>query len=547
MIPLEQQFRQRLQSGLSRKAVTTADRWACKYRFMGHPYPGIWTFDNHPWLLEMHRAEPELLVGQKSAQVGYTEFALNKAFHYLDVKKMDVLYVLPNTRPDAADFSSGRFDKALELSEHLKAMFSDTQNVGHKRSGSTNLYIRGSNSRSGLMSIPVSLLVLDELDEMDEKNIPLALKRLSGQIERQTLMISTPTIHDFGINFYFNQTTQESFFFRCPSCSRMITLTHDNLVVIGETVHDPRLHESHIRCGECKAKLPHEGKRMMFQKHEWVPKYRDRKDRGFHVNQLYATHLPAEVVAKDFLAGTKDIAAEQTYWNADMGMPHIPDGSQITEEMFNKCISGAYRKLDFNRQGLVTMGVDVGQKRNHFEIDDWAVDGRSGYDVNSYAHCRVLCEGTVREFEELDELMFSFAVHFCVVDCQPEWRKALEFANRFPGRVKLCRYPVGVNGRNLSQAAEEEHLVNVNRTAWLDMSLGRFKYGTIELPSNVSQEYKEHILAQVRVVSKDNDGNNVAKYVTPGNRHDHFGHARNYAEIALPFAGGLGTTQDIRT
>jgi hypothetical protein len=513
---------------------------------MGHPYPGLWTFDHHPWLKEMHDCEAETIVGQKSAQVGFTEYALNRAFHYLDVRKMDVLYVLPNTRPDAADFSSGRFDKALELSEHLKAMFSDTQNVGHKRSGSTNMYIRGSNSRSGLMSIPVSLLILDELDEMTQENIPLAIKRLSGQIDRHTLMISTPTIHDFGINFYFNQSSQDHFFFKCPSCSRMIELQHENLVIVGETVTDPRLSESHLICTQCKAVLPHEGKREMFRKHEWVPKFPDRKDRGFHVNQLYAAHLPPEVQAKDFLAGTKDVAAEQTYWNANMGLPHIVDGAQITEQMVEKSKRG-YNRLDFNRGGLVTMGVDVGVKRLHVEIDDWILDGRSGYDINSYAHCRVICDQTVSDFETLDRLMFDFDVRFCVIDCQPEWRKALEFANRFPGRVKLCRYPVGVNGRNLSQAAEEEHVINVNRTAWLDLSLGRFKYGTIEVPANVSTEYKEQITAQVRVVNKDKDGNNVAKYVTPGNRHDHYGHARNYAEIALPFAGGLGITQDVRS
>jgi phage terminase large subunit GpA-like protein len=114
---------------------------------MGHPYPGLWTFDHHPWLKEMHDCKATIKVGQKAAQCGYTEWALNESFYFNDIRRMDVLYVLPNTRPDAADFSSSRFDKALELSEHLRKLYSEVQNVGHKRAGSTNLFIRGSNSR----------------------------------------------------------------------------------------------------------------------------------------------------------------------------------------------------------------------------------------------------------------------------------------------------------------------------------------------------------------------------------------------------------------
>lgn len=512
---------------------------------MGHPYPGLWNFDHHPWLKEMHDSKAFTNVGQKSAQMGYTEWALNVSFYFIDIKRMDVLYVLPNTRPDAADFSSGRFDKALELSSHLRDLFSDVQNVGHKRAGATNLYIRGSNARSGLKSIPVSLIVLDELDEMTQENIPLALERLSGQLERFDLRLSTPTIPDFGINFYYNDTTKERFFFPCPSCSRRIELRFpDNLVICGEDAADPRLSESHLICDVCKAKLPHEAKIEFLNRGKWVAEHPDRKDRGFHINQLYSMHLPPSVIAKAYFNAMKDPSAEQEYYNSKLGLPHIVAGARITDEHINACM-GNYRKVDFNRYGVVTMGVDVGRKL-HVEVDQWDVDGQSGYDVNSYARCKVLTHLELDEFEELDRLMMDMGVHFCVIDSQPERRKALEFANRFPGRVKLCRYPVGVNGRNITIATDEEHIINVDRTSWLDLALGRFKNGTITLPMDTTTDYKEQVKAQVRIPKKDANGNPISKYETPGNRHDHYGHARNYAEIALPFALGLGVSADIR-
>jgi phage terminase large subunit GpA-like protein len=131
----------------------------------------------------MHDSEAELNVGQKSAQMGYTETVLNITFYNIDVRNIDCLYVLPAKTPDASDFSAARFDPALELSPHLSKIFSEVKNVGHKRAGTTNLYIRGSRSRAGLKSVPVGFIVLDELDEMTQENVRWLLKeRRSGQL-----------------------------------------------------------------------------------------------------------------------------------------------------------------------------------------------------------------------------------------------------------------------------------------------------------------------------------------------------------------------------
>ena len=116
---------------------------------------------------------------------------------------------------DAADFSASRFNPAIESSTHLTRFFSDVQNIGHKRAGNSNLFIRGSKSRSALKSIPVGLIILDELDEMPKANVTLALERTAGQRKRQNLKLSTPTFNDFGINFFYNLSTQEHFFFIC--------------------------------------------------------------------------------------------------------------------------------------------------------------------------------------------------------------------------------------------------------------------------------------------------------------------------------------------
>lgn len=535
---------QRIQSGLSRRSIVDPARWACKYRYMGHPYPGLWTFEHHPWLRAMHTADEKELVGQKAAQCGYTEWALNMTFFFLDVKKMDVLYVLPNSRPDATDFSSSRFDKAVELSDHLKNLFSTVSNVGQKRSGDTTCHIRGSQSRSGMMSLPVSLLVLDELNEMDQDNIALAEQRLRGQIERHCLKLSTPTIPEFGISEFYEPSTQEHWCFPCPSCSKYIDLKFpDNIVITADSIIDERINDTHLICNHCRAKLPHEDKIRYLNKGMQVPLYPGREVRGFTVSQLYAMHLHPSVIAKDYLKAQTDPASDQVFHNASLGVPYIVSNAKITDEMINACVR-PYKKVHMNRLGPTTMGVDQGKKIN-IEIDLWELNGRSGNDINSYAFPKVLTHLEVDHFEQLDLYMHAYNITFCVIDASPENRKALEFANRFPGRVKLCRYIDTVGGRNLTKSDNEDHHIHANRTNWLDLSLGRFRTGTIMLPGDTTHDYKSHIKAQVRVPGKDRNGNPTARYHTPGKMADHYGHARCYAEMALPFALGLGVGEDI--
>lgn len=339
----------RLQNRLIRSSVTTASRWACEYRMMEGDFAGRWTFDNHPWLRGMHDSDSELNVGQKSAQMGYSETAFNTALYNLDIMRRNVLYILPNERPDAHDFSARIFSPAVELSPHIKSMFGSTNNVGHKIAGSANLFIRGSNSRSGLKSVPASVLIYDEFDEMLRENVELAEERSSGQKYRLNWKISTPTTPGRGINVYFQRSTQDHFFFPCPSCSRLIELRFpDNLIITADDPDDPKVYNSHLICSECRNVLPHEAKKEFLRDGRWVSNRPGQLIRGFYINQLYSAVLEPYKLAIKYLESKRDPAAEMEFYNSKMGLPHIVEGAQITEEMFDPLIK-SYEMLAAHR------------------------------------------------------------------------------------------------------------------------------------------------------------------------------------------------------
>lgn len=541
-------LKERFILGLARNSIETCSDWAVQYRVMGKPFPGPYTFKWHPWLKPMHDADSPMIVGQKSAQAGYTEWALNMAFYNIDIKNNSVLYLLPSQKPDAYDFSSARFDVALELSEHISKMFSSVKNIGHKRAGSTNLYLRGAKSRSQLKSIPAGLIIFDEVDEMDGENITLAMARSDGQKEedQQNILLSTPSIEDVGINYYYKQTTQEHYFFKCPSCSRSIELTFPEcLVITAEHADDVRIAESHVICGKCKNIIDHKAKHLYLAQGESVASRPGMTNRGFHINQLYSsTQTPAKLAAIYLRASLSDIDMQEFY-NSKLGLTRTPEGGALLEDDFKKC-RGDHENGRMPQSSLVTMGVDVGTQL-HVTIDEWKLPPTFyGGDVSAAALGRTIYIGTATEFSQLDELMDQYKITMCVIDAQPERRAARDFAERNFGRAKYCFYVEGISSKELHTPKDHfDHGINVDRTSWIDAAFSRIRNNRLKLPRNLPFDYQQQLMHLVKTYKKDRSGNPVARYVHKENRADHYAHSRTYSEIALNIAYKIGEHRTI--
>ena len=303
-------FAKALRAGLVSSTLGTCSRWVCHRRVMGEPFPGPYSFKYHPWCIEPHDATSDFVSVMKAAQMGLTEVAINRSFFTVDVLKRDVLYVLP-TALNASDFAKSRFNTALLYSQYLKDMFTDTNTIGLKQAGGVNLYIRGSRGDSNLKSIPVSVLILDEADEMDQRAIHLALERLSGQLHKLVFSLSTPTIPKFGIHKLYLQGSQEHFYFKCPLCGRLTELIFpDCLEICGESITDPDVKRSFIKCKECEGKLNHQTKPEWLRGAKWEPTVTvDEDHRSFYINQMYSYTVSPPELALAYFRGVGDEAA----------------------------------------------------------------------------------------------------------------------------------------------------------------------------------------------------------------------------------------------
>ena len=532
---ISSEFAEYLSRGLQRKAVKTCSKWAETYRIIkGKP----WSHQRYAWLKEIEDAQSRLVVCQKAAQIGYTEAALNKTFFAIDINKIDVLYVLPS-ESDASDFSSGRFDPALDESEHLQEMFSDVNNVGLKRAGCSTLYVRGGKSRSKLKSIPTGLIILDEIDEMPEANIPLVLERFSGQEIKQCMMLSTPSVPEHGINKHFEDTTQEHFFFECPHCSKHIQLTFPECIEItADRVTDPKLKDSYYKCSECGGKFDHEEKIQAISTGHYVPSFTDRPNRGFQVNQMYSPTVHAWEFAESYLKSLYDPTEEQEFYNSKLGKTHLVGDARVMDADLDRCTKNYLKDTAFTSP-IITMGIDVGAKW-HVEIDEWHQTGdpRSTLDMTDVFQPRLMVEEEIpldEGYVRILQLLKKYQVRGCVIDRHPETYVVNRISGRYPGLVYACMFGRGLTGRNLNFSKDEERFVTVDRTTWFDSALGRIINGKMGLPKDLSMTYRKQIQRHARLYDRDSQGNPVGRWLSQG-RNDHFGLARVYSEIALPVA-----------
>lgn len=543
-------------------SITCASRWAEKRRIMGKPIAGPYKFDRHPWCREMHDSTASKNVYYKAAQCGATEAGgINRAFYRLDILKESVLYVMP-TRSNATDFSKSRFTPALAMSPYIKDMFTETNSESIKVAGSATLFLRGSRGDSNLKGIPCAEMILDEVDEMDMTQVFLADERLSGHDEIYISYISTPTVPGFGVDFLYQTTTKEHFFFKCPHCSRSIELRWpDSFELCGSSLGDPDVAKSHIKCYECNHKLDHATKQEWLKDGWWeVTNQNGNPDeRGFHINQMYsmANAVRPEKFAEAYFRGLMFEAAADEFQKSKLGQAAITSGSKVDDEMITKAMvkqpykSGKeVRPRDASK--LITMGIDQG-KWCYAEVCEWRIP-RFQKNLNEVAVPRVLFAGTFNEqiegdWKMLHEWMRYWNVTHAVLDIDPNRLEAERFRLAFKHHVTLNQWRTGVTGSQIKMTDEfgSFPVMTSHRAHWMDMGLSRFRSdpGRILLPTNISQQYRDHMMAPTRSYKKKKDGGYVMEYLTPHDKPDHFALCRSYNELALVRAASVQHNKDI--
>lgn len=485
---------------------------------------------DHLYLKDMYAEIAREIIYMKAGQIGISELLISYALHAMAVRGADVMYLMP-TDTDVSDFSQSRFGPALEASAQISSLLRPAgreirgaDKVTLKRIANNFLYLRGGHVKKDgqarqLKSVPVDILIGDEIDEMDKRAMPIARKRLGHSPLKEVRQASTPTYHGRGIHLEWEKSDQREWFVRCSHCGRRQMMTIKHVVTEWDDLERPMAWHgmkdgrAFVACEKCGKELNRVGVG------EWVPAFPGRAIVGYHPTKLMAVHTSLLEVVNNFL--TVDETKRKEAYNQDLGLPYTPRGGRLDDTILDAL------KRDYGHgpvPGLRTYaGIDVG-KVLHIII-------RAKMDEKGER--RQLWAGDVVSFDDAARILKQYKVSICVIDALPETRKARELQAGFRDGVVWLAYFSGAE-KDVDGVVwnKKEGIVNLDRTRTMDAMYAGFYDGeTNVVPAHIAsvEDYYDHLKAPVRVIEK-RGGKETAVYIEDG--PDHFALAETYCLAA---------------
>ena len=390
-------------SGLKPDKHLTVSEWADEKRVLNQrtaAEPGRWRTSRTPYLQaimdDLSQDSPVSRVSfMKGAQIGGTEAGNNWIGYQIDHAPGPGMVVQP-TVDMGKRWSKQRLAPMIEDMECLAAKVKESRS---RDSGNTTmskeydggiLIISGANSASGLRSMPVKNLMLDEVDaypyDVDGEGDPveLAINRTKTFSRKKILLISTPTTKGMSrIERSFKDGDQRRYHVPCPHCDEKQALEFKNLHWLKNEDGTHRPETAEYACIHCGAVIPEHHKTWMLDNGEWIAEgIPNLSHHSYHINSLYSPlgwESWAQIVEK-FIKAKNDPALLKTFTNTIEGLPFEENGDTVDRHVLQERAE-PYPLRIVPLGGLVlTAGVDTQDNRlevvvyAHNDREKWPID-----------------------------------------------------------------------------------------------------------------------------------------------------------------------------
>ena len=378
----------------------TVDEWADKYRYLSpvsSSEPGLWRTSRVPyakeimWQLSYASPAKEIIV-MKGAQLAFTEIGLNWIGYTIDIDPAPMLIVM-GTEDALRKNTKTRIDPMIKDSHRLSVKIPPAK----QKTGENNMFeksyeggillMAGANSATGLRSMPIKKLMLDEVDsypgDLNGEGSPVALAeaRTSNFPTKKIYKISTPTIQGESlIEKEYDTTDKRMYFVPCPDCGTMQALKWEQ--VHWEVGAGNLPTKVWYECEHCHTSINENHKTKMLEHGEWVataPTNANPERVGYYISSLYSPYgwYSWKDMVTEYLRALNDDVKMKTFWNTRLGLPYAVKGEAPSWEMLmNRCEP---YKPNCPPLGVVfiTAGVDVQRDRIELEIVGWGRNKRS--------------------------------------------------------------------------------------------------------------------------------------------------------------------------
>lgn len=536
-------FSQGLQTSVNRHSLKVSE-WVLEN--FKHPRNDRlpWSFLDHEYQIGIIDETSNDCVVMKSAQVGLSELNIRASLAFCamhDFRKM--AYVLP-TAKFSSEFSSTRFDPAIESSPYIKSVISkDVDNTGVKKIGSSFLIMRGTSGTTSAISVDLDAIIVDEHSFCDQIVLGSFASRLQHSDLKITKDFSTPTVPDFGISALFDISSQARYRVRHSKCGRLVAPEFYSDVVIpgfdepmSEYTKEDRFHpgvdNAYILCPHCKR--PMDWSDFTNPKgREWVHKFPDRPKQGYHV---VPWDVPKYNPLSDVLFSIHKYKLHSDWVNFRLGLDYASAENSFMKGVIENNTSGAGSTLStvvgagYNR---VFIGADLGKT-------SWIVIG-----VATHAGLKIVCAESVKVADLPEASLGMYLVKLfrqllgqkIIVDAAPNYETSMYLANNLYDKQAYGAYFGGAKANILDiyDFKDNENIVTMDRDASFDALAKAVNAGVVsfcnqtEIDSAGESVMVKHLLAMKKVKTMTSKGA-VAKWTSTG--PDHFAFGLNYCYTA---------------
>lgn len=496
--------------------------WADRYRMLsGGAEPGRWRTDRTPYLREpsdrLSVSDPvQEIVAMKGTQLGFSEMLCNWVGYVMHHAAGPMLIVQPGLEL-AKRFSRQRVDTMIKDTPALAELSAGSSMSRAEAARSTMmmkefvnggiLALTGANSSSGLRSMPVRYLGMDEVDvypgDVGDEGGPVevAKKRTATFTHRRKVLIfSSPTVRGTSkIESEFATTDQRYYFVPCNACDARFII---KWALVEWDNRDPST--VRVVCSECGFHHREHHKHRMLLRGEWRPTATSSSPLrvGYHLSGLYSPWVTWEEQVAEFLAAGDDPSRLKPWVNSVLGETWEEKGDAPEwERLYER--REHYDIGTVPAGGLVlTAGVDA--QRNRLEASVWAW----GVGFESWLVDHIIIPGSPADpgtLEKLEAILAQRWPHANGGSLRVE-RLALDTGDGAVTQLlyRWCRRQDQQRVMAIKGVATSAHPVTVSD---VDITDQRGVKGTLKLWSiNVSQ-FKSEFYAHLRLpVPTENDG-----------------------------------------
>lgn len=453
-------------------------------------------FGDHRFMIQIYGDNAPDIVCIKSAQVGFSVFAILKSFHELIYEKRNVLYALP-TRNVVQDFVVPKVNPLITSNPKV-ARHMGSDSVSLKKVGERFIFFKGGSEREAI-SVSADTLVIDEYDKMPDMGVVTMFdSRLQAAVAPRRRRFSNPTGVGFGIDSLYTNSNQYHWFITCHWCNWEWFI---DLEPADDKRHYISRENAQYECGSCHNILSDDDRRGG----RWVAKYPDIARHGYWISQMMAPW----VTAARILDQENEMTIE-TFHSMVLGRAYTPSDMIVDRQaILRACVPSRIPRLD------VVIGVD-----QNAASQIWVAMTPAG----------VFAYGKTKSWEEIEDMKNRYnAIVVCDPAPYPTWPKRM--ADKYPDWY-LCYFK---EMQGLSTIEFKDQVVYADRTRALDIVATEITTAKLLFRMR-PQELEEYIAdwANIyRTTEEKDDGRTKSVWKKKENKESDFSFATLYARIGL--------------